>query len=100
MEEQKVKLDVRIAGSRLPLRVSPDEVDQMKEIVSSVNRKIQEYQHTYQSLDQNDCAAMVLLTYAVDLNKYQHRHASDSDTVESPALSRIDELLDQYLLAT
>ena len=96
MSEQKEKIKVIIAGRSIPLRVPAEEVQQIQHIVAEINRKVLEFQNTYQSKDIRECLSMVLLTYAVDLNKLKSGHMSDVDLF-SPELTRIDQLLDQYM---
>jgi len=96
MSEEKKKINVTISGRTFPLKVSLDEVQQIQNIVTEINRKVLEFQNTYKSKDIRECLSMVLLTYAVDLNKYQSGHMSD-DGVSAPELTRLDELLDQYM---
>ena len=94
MSEQMEKINVIISGKSFPLKVAADEVQQIQDTVAEINRKVQEFQNTYQSQDLRECLSMVLLTYAVDLNKLQSGHQSDNS---SPELTRIDQLLDQYM---
>ncbi len=96
MNEEKKKINVTISGRSFPLKVSADEVQQIQNIVAEINRKVLEFQNTYKSKDLRECLSMVLLTYAVDLNKFKSGQVSD-DGLTSPELTRLDELLDQYM---
>ncbi len=96
MSEEKKKINVTISGRSFPLKVSAEEVEQIQNIVAEINRKVLEFQNTYKSKDIRECLSMVLLTYAVDLNKFQNGHLSD-DGASTPELTRLDELLDQYM---
>lgn len=95
MSEELEKINVIISGRSFPLKVATDEVEQIQNTVAEINRKVQEFQNTYKSQDLRECLSMVLLTYAVDLNKLQSGHQSDDGS--SPELTRIDQLLDQYM---
>ena len=96
MEKELEKINVIISGKSFPLKVPADEVQQIQDTVTEINRKVQEFQNTYKSQDLRECLSMVLLTYAVDLNKYKSGHTSDDDT-SPPELTRLDQLLDQYM---
>lgn len=96
MSEEKQKINVTISGRTFPLKVSPNEVQQIQDIVAEINKKVSEFQHTYKSQDVRECLSMVLLTYAVDLNKHKSGHVSD-EGLNQPELARLDDLLDQYM---
>ncbi len=96
MSEQMEKINVIISGRSFPLKVHADEVQQIQNIVAEINRKVLEFQNTYKTKDLRECLSMVLLTYAVDLNKFKSGHVSDLD-LSSPELNRLDQLLDQYM---
>ena len=95
MSEQTEKINVIISGRNFPLKVPPEEVQQIQDIVAEINRKVLEFQNTYKTQDLRECLSMVLLTYAVDLNKLKTGHVSDD--LNTPELSRLDQLLDQYM---
>lgn len=96
MSEKMEKINVIISGKSIPLKVPAAEVQQIQDIVTEINRKVTEFQNTYTTKDIRECLSMVLLTYAVDLNKYKSGHASDAD-LPSSELNRLDHLLDQYM---
>lgn len=95
MSEQMEKINVIISGRSIPLKIAASEVQQIQDTVAEINRKVQEFQTTYKSQDIRECLSMVLLTYAVDLNKLKSGHQSDDQS--SPELMQIDQLLDQYM---
>lgn len=96
MSEKMEKINVIISGRSFPLKVPANEVQQIQDTVTEINRKVLEFQNTYKSQDIRECLSMVLLTYAVDLNKHKSGHLSDQD-LSSPELTRLDQLLDQYM---
>lgn len=96
MSEKTEKINVIISGRNFPLKVPPEEVQQIQDVVAEINRKVLEFQNTYKTQDLRECLSMVLLTYAVDLNKLKLGHVSDEDA-DTPELSRLDQLLDQYM---
>ena len=96
MSDTIEKLNVTIAGRSFPIKVPAADVHIVQNIVADLNRQVNDYQHNYPSRDIRDYLSMLLLTYAVDLNKHHSGHASDGD-LSDPGLNRLDELLDQYL---
>ncbi len=96
MEGQKAKnITVLIGGRPYPLKVQPEDEATIRKIVKEVNEKINRFQLTYTNKDKQDCLAMTLLTYAVDLHK--SRQTASADTALSSKLSHLDELLDQLV---
>lgn len=97
MEEQDSKqLTVTIAGRPYPLKIKANDEPVIRQIVKEVNEKVNKFQLTYANREKQDCLAMALLAYAVDLHK-----ASSQATTASPDLSdkisRIESLLDKVM---
>jgi len=97
MEEQDSKqLTVTIAGRPYPLKIKANDEPVIRQIVKEVNEKVNKFQLTYANREKQDCLAMALLAYAVDLHK-----ASSQTTAAPPdisnQLSRIESLLDEAM---
>lgn len=69
MEEPLKSMQVMIAGRTYPLKVKEQDMDAIKHVVEEINEKIKDFQLTYINKDKQDCLAMALLTYAVELHK-------------------------------
>lgn len=96
MEGQDSKsITVIIAGRPYPLKIKAEDEPAIRRIVKEVNEKINRFQLTYTNKDKQDCLAMAMLTYAVDLHKAQQ--ATTSDTNLSAKLAKLDEFLDQLV---
>lgn len=96
MEEQETKnITVLIGGRPYPLKVQPEDEATIRKIVKEVNEKINRFQLTYTNKDKQDCLAMAILTYAVDLHK--SRQTASAGSAISTKLSQLDELLDQLV---
>jgi cell division protein ZapA len=96
VEEQETKnITVLIGGRPYPLKVQPEDEATIRKIVKEVNEKINRFQLTYTNKDKQDCLAMAILTYAVDLHK--SRQTASTDSAISTKLSQLDELLDQLV---
>lgn len=96
MEGQETKnITVLIGGRPYPLKVQPEDEATIRKIVKEVNEKINRFQLTYTNKDKQDCLAMAILTYAVDLHK--SRQTASTDSTISSKLSQLDELLDQLV---
>ena len=62
-------MQVMIAGRTYPLKVKEQDMDAIKHVVEEINEKVKDFQLTYINKDKQDCLAMALLTYAVELHK-------------------------------
>lgn len=89
-------ITVLIAGRPYPLRIKEGDEPTIRRIVKEVNDKIALFQNTYPKKDRQDWISMVLLTYAVDLNKTQASNQT-LDPELSEKLSQIDDLLSKSL---
>ncbi|MBX2930129.1 MAG: cell division protein ZapA [Saprospiraceae bacterium] len=85
-------ITVHVAGRPYPLKISVTDEIVIRRIVKEVNDKVNHFQLSYTNKDKQDCLAMALLTYAVDLYKSSHEFSQDPDLASS--LSRLEDLLD------
>lgn len=98
MEEQDSKqLTVTIAGRPYPLKIKANDEPVIRQIVKEVNEKVNKFQLTYANREKQDCLAMALLAYAVDLHKATSQPAVSSPPDVSDKLSRIESLLDEAM---
>jgi cell division protein ZapA len=88
-------ITVVIAGRPYPLKVQTADEAAIRKIVKEVNERVNTFQLTYTQKDKQDCLAMALLTYAVDLFKSSQNE--DSQALMATKLSRVDALLDELL---
>ena len=97
--KQLVSTSVMIAGRNYSLKIQPSDEPVIKQIVKEVNEKISSFSTTYTKKDKQDCLAMVLLGYAVDL----HKSKSDSpgaaplDANIESQIHSIESMLDELL---
>ncbi|MFK8056156.1 MAG: cell division protein ZapA [Saprospiraceae bacterium] len=64
-----LSLTVTLGGRPYPLRVVPEDEEPIRRIAKELNAKLTDFQGTYPGRDKQDCLAMLLLIYAVDLYK-------------------------------
>ena len=96
MEEQDSKqLTVTIAGRPYPLKIKASDEPVIRQIVKEVNEKVNKFQLTYANREKQDCLAMALLAYAVDLHKATSQPPASSPPDVSEQLSRIESLLNE-----
>ncbi len=88
-------ITVIIGGRPYPLKIKLDDESAIRRIVKEVNEKINRFQLTYTNKDKQDCLAMAVLTYAVDLHKAQQSTLPTEEL--SAKLSQLDELLDSLV---
>ena len=95
MEEQDSKqLTVTIAGRPYPLKIKASDEPMVRQIVKEVNEKVNKFQLAYPNREKQDCLAMALLGYAVDLHKATYQPTAASPPDFSEQLTRIESLLD------
>ena len=87
MEEQLKSMQVMIAGRTYPLKVREQDMESIKQVVEEINEKIKDFQLTYINKDKQDCLAMALLTYAVELHKVKF-----SDNTPQQISRKVDHL--------
>ncbi len=96
-EKDSLQLTVTIAGRPYPLKIKTSDEPVIRRIVKEVNEKVNRFQLTYPNREKQDCLAMALLAYAVDL----HKASSSQTTASSPELSKklthLEALLDEAL---
>lgn len=96
MENQEFKhITVVIAGRPYPLKVQLEDEAAIRKIVKELNERINTFQLTYSNKDKQDCLAMALLTYAVDL--FKARQTEDQQAILAARLANVDTLLDELL---
>lgn len=93
--QETVNITVIIAARPYPLKVSKKDEGMIRKIVKEVNEKINKFQLTYTNKDKQDCLAMALLSYAVDLQKSKENTSDNSQL--STQLSHLENIIDQAL---
>jgi cell division protein ZapA (FtsZ GTPase activity inhibitor) len=88
-------ITVVIAGRPYPLKVQAEDEAAIRKIVKEVNDRVNTFQLTYTHKDKQDCLAMALLTYAVDL--FKSTQSEDGQALLAARLSRVETLLDDLL---
>jgi len=99
MDGDMKSITVLIASRPYPLRIKEEDEKRIKGIVKDINDKISKYindkiskfQLTYAQKDKQDCLAMALLTYAVDLQKQREQ---TEDSLIMRHLEQIEALVD------
>lgn len=98
MAEQATKqITVLIAGRPYPLKVKASDEAAIRKIVKDVNEQVNRFQLSYPNKDKQDCLAMTVLTYAVDLYKIRQSLSTMQDPQIVEKLSQLDAFLDQAL---
>lgn len=106
MDEKELKnITVIIAGRPYPLKVDEESEDSIRQIAKDINDKINDFQLNYNKKDKQDCLAMALLTYAVDLHKLQTSQPNTPPesgeqmdfTGVTSQIEQLDQLLDSFL---
>lgn len=82
------QITLLIAGRPYPLRIAEADEAAIRRITRDLNEQVNRFQLKYPNRDKQDCLAMVLLTYAVDL------HQPEPATVDPAVLRRLVQLND------
>lgn len=99
-EKDSLQLTVTIAGRPYPLKIKAADEPVIRRIAKEVNEKVNKFQLTYPNREKQDCLAMALLAYAVDLHKASTGTATASHSEElSEKLTHIEALLNGALTA-
>lgn len=97
MEDQESRqLTVTIAGRPYPLKIKASDEPVIRRVVKEVNEKVNRFQLTYPNREKQDCLAMALLAYAVDLQKALAQTNTPSAEL-SDQLSHLEALIDKAL---
>jgi len=99
-EKDSLQLTVTIAGRPYPLKIKTSDEPVIRRIVKEVNEKVNRFQLTYPNREKQDCLAMALLAYAVDLHKASSTQATKiapSPPGLSDKLAHLEALLDKAL---
>ncbi len=91
-QDKMISITVLIAGRPYPLKIKEGNEATIRKIVKEVNDKINRFQLTYTSKDKQDCLSMVLLTYAVDLNKVETSTSTSPNSSVPEDLNILDRL--------
>jgi len=94
-----ISTSVMISGRSYPLKISASDEPTIKKIVKEVNEKVNSFSTAYTKKDKQDCLAMVLLTYAVDLHKSKKEPNADQsqDPGISNSIHQLESLIDTLL---
>ena len=91
------RMQVVIAGRSYPIRVHPSDTEVIKKIVDEINSKVRDYQSTYANKDKQDCLAMALLTYGVDLYRNDQSEEELSEDRLVQKIDQIEDFLSKYV---
>lgn len=95
MSDELISMSVMIAGRSYPLKVKEADAEPIQVVVDELNEKIKDFQLTYINKDKQDCLAMALLTYAVDLQKTKASESNDLPVVDK--ILHLEKMIDQVL---
>lgn len=103
-KQEMVSITVLIAGRPYPLKIKASDESSIRKMVKEINDKINRFQLAYTAKDKQDCLAMTVLTYAVDLHKTDSTPSSsvagssdEQEQISFDKLSQIEQILDQAL---
>ena len=89
-----VRLSLMIGGRSFPVKVEKHEVQELKDLETMVNGKINEYMVKYPNYDRIDLITMAFLSVIFDLNK---KRLEKSTRILEKRLDDLAEMLDNTL---
>ena len=89
-----LSVTVTVSGRPYPLRVAREDEPAIRSIAKEINERLTNFQKTYVGKDRQDCLAMLLLIYAVDLYKLKDGRGAGAETGALPedALAAVEAL--------
>jgi cell division protein ZapA (FtsZ GTPase activity inhibitor) len=98
MVTERKQATLVIAGRSYPVQIDPSEEGLVDQVVSEVNRRVEEFQQRYPKQDKQDLLAMASLTLATELHKLRHTgEMAEMHEVMAGKIDRIESLLDGLL---
>ncbi len=94
MDNGSLNITVLIAGRPYPLKIKASDEQVIQNLVKGINDKINTFQNTYPQKDKQDCLAMGILTYAVELQKAKQ---TGQNSAIDEQLDSLNNLLDLAL---
>ncbi|MCB0618405.1 MAG: cell division protein ZapA [Saprospiraceae bacterium] len=92
-EQDSKQLTVLIANRPYPLKINASDESEIRKIVKEVNERINQFQLTYPNRDKQDCLALAILAFAVDLHRTRQTTFQQDKLADK--LSKLDDLLGQ-----
>lgn len=89
MDNGSLNITVLIAGRPYPLKIKASDEQIIQKLVKGINDKINTFQNTYPQKDKQDCLAMAILTYAVELQKAKQTGLNSSVDEKLDSLSSL-----------
>lgn len=98
MVTEKRQATLVIAGRSYPVQIDPSEEAMVHEVVSEVNRRVEEFQQRHPRQDKQDLLAMASLTLATELHRLRYTgEVAEMQQLMSDKIDRIEHLLDGLL---
>lgn len=96
-EKRMTQLTLVIADRPYPLKVEAESEADIRKIVKKINDTLVRFQQTYSRKDKQDCLALTLLSYAIDLRKAEQNLQQAQSPELSHRIDQLDQLLQQLL---
>ena len=95
MDNNSLKsIKIILAGRTYPIKIASEDESSVMKIEKDINNKIKEYQIQYSSQDTQDCLAMALFTFAVELENCTN---DKSSLMVIDRISQLDHILSRAL---
>lgn len=71
MEESNNKMDFVLNGQKYPIIVTEDEKARVQHVEETLNARLSQFKKMFTNLSQEDCLALLLITFGFELDKLQ-----------------------------
>lgn len=96
MSENKININVSIAGRPYSLTIERSEEEGVREAAKKVNQTIRDYSNAFEYKDHQDLFAMMALQFATNSIQLEYEK-SFRDKHMMKKLSEIDDLLEEHI---
>jgi cell division protein ZapA len=93
-DKKYLNINLVIADRPYPLKISPEEEENVRQAARAINKKVKEYQRQYDAKDKQDYLAMCALSFAVEALGHQQEGVEQDDTL-AEKLHKLDALLSE-----
>ncbi len=87
--EDKIKINVSVAGRNYPMKANAVEEEYIRKGVDFIEKRMSIIQEKYDIKDIQDIQALILIELATELSYIQNKQENDSQLIEN----KIDQLL-------
>ena len=90
---EAINIRIQVADKVYPLKVTPDEEEQIRRAAKRLNDRIRQHRQTFEVQDKHDLLAMCALEFATETEHLEERGANYTQELQS-TIEAIEAVLD------